>query len=582
MNDNIKTDRARITAIIAGVFTAIMSLLLIFNYIQIQSSDPLENLALKTMVERLYAEPGNQELAEEVRNLDLLTRKAYFNTIWHIRTGTFLLLFGAIVLVIALRVHSGQLFLISKPTDEKRGEIRSRTITQRWILAVGFAVILIAFSAAFFTADHLSEYSVAETQQEFAEENGIERIEIVSADSISEPEEAADTLIVLTEAAVRQNHNAFRGAWGNGISPRTNLPVEWDGATGKNIIWKLELPMHGYNSPILWGNRLFFSGATRSRRVVYCVDRQNGRILWQREVNNISGSPATPPKTTDDTGLAAPTLTTDGTGVYALFGTGDIIAFDFDGNRLWARNLGVPDNHYGHSSSLLTWDGKIFVQYDTHSGSKVLALGAIDGKTVWETKRSNDVSWASPILAKVNNEFQLILLANPNLAGYDIKSGKQLWSVNCMSGEVGPSPVAGGGLIYATNEYAKMVAVNPNSGKIVWEDRYYLPEVSSPAYHNGLLYITTTFAVVACFDATTGKFLWEYDSNSGFYSSPMIADGKLYVFDTDGKAYIFKPGRDPDLISSPNLGEPVFATPVFANGRIYIRGNKHLYCIGSK
>jgi outer membrane protein assembly factor BamB len=107
------------------------------------------------------------------------------------------------------------------------------------------------------------------------------------------------------------------------------------------------------------------------------------------------------------------------------------------------------------------------------------------------------------------------------------------------------------------------------------------PEVSSPVYHDGFLYIATTFAVLASFDAATGDFVWEFDAEDSFYSSPVIADGKLYVFDTNGKAYIFRPGREPELIASPELGERVYATPAFANGRIYIRGNKHLYCIGT-
>jgi len=315
--------------------------------------------------------------------------------------------------------------------------------------------------------------------------------------------------------------------------------------------------------------------------VVYCIDRNTGKFLWEREVNNIPGSPATPPRTTDDTGLAAPSLTTDGSRVFAIFGTGDIIAFDMDGNRLWARNLGVPRNHYGHSSSLLTWDNKVFVQYDTQAGSRVMALNTATGQTIWETPRTSDVSWASPILANVNGEFQLVLLGNPDFAAYNVTTGRELWNIKCMSGEVGVSPVFGGGLVFAANEYATMIAVNPVTGEKVWEDRYYLPEVSSPAYHDGFLYIGTTFAVIASFEAATGKFVWEFDAENSFYSSPVIADGKLYVFDTSGKAYIFRPGRQPELIASPELGERVYSTPAFANGRIYIRGNKHLYCIGT-
>jgi hypothetical protein len=337
--------------------------------------------------------------------------------------------------------------------------------------------------------------------------------------------------------------------------------------------------MHGYNSPVLWGDHIFMSGASPQKRIVFCIDRLSGKIRWEREVNNIPGSPATPPRTTDDTGLAAPTLTTDGQSVFAIFGTGDIIAFDFDGNRLWARNLGVPQNHYGHSSSLLTWDGKVFVQYDTQAGSKVMAINNETGETVWETNRTDGISWASPIIARINGQYQLVLAANPSVSAYDVKTGSELWKVDCLSGEVGPSPAYGGGLIFAANEYAKLVAIDPVSGTLVWDDNYYLPEVSSPLVHDGLLYVATSYAVFACFDAGTGQFIWEFDADNGFYASPMLADGKIFIFDIEGQAYIFEPGRVPQLIASPSLGEKVYASPVFSNGRIYIRGNKHLYCV---
>jgi outer membrane protein assembly factor BamB len=273
-------------------------------------------------------------------------------------------------------------------------------------------------------------------------------------------------------------------------------------------------------------------------------------------------------------------MAADGQYVFAIFGNGDIVAFDHDGVRKWARNLGVPANHYGHASSLQIWGGKVFVQYDTTNGSKVMALSTETGKNVWSTTRSNDISWSSPILGKVNGKVQLILLANPNLSGYDPNSGKQLWSVDCMSGEVGPSPVYGGGQVYAANEYAKMVAVNPANGQIVWENSDKLPEVSSPVYYKGFVYVATTYAVLACVDAKTGVLKWEYEAKTGFYSSPMIAGGKLYIFDTAGRAYVFAPGGEAKLLASPVLGEKVFATPAFSDGRIYIRGVRNLYCIG--
>ena len=582
-------------AIISGGFTLLVALLLLINYFQINSHDPINSKTLVLLIESLSAEPDNEQLIQEVRNFDLLARKAFFNSIWQIQTLSFILILGAITFVASLRIYTKQLHVISLSKDESNTSSKQRSLAQMGLLSVAIVIVLFSISSAYLSTDYYKIYQPSNSIQD-TEDDEIERITLSSQESIEIVEVETDSIesieadsigpdvsiIPFTEANVRLNHNTFRGPWGHGISYRRNLPTTWNVNTGENIIWKTKIPVHGYNSPVIWQDKLFLSGASSTKRVVYCIDINTGKLLWEREANNIQGSPSVPPKTTEDTGLAAATLAVDNERVYAIFGTGDIIAFDFDGNRVWARNLGVPSNHYGHSSSLIVWAGKVFVQYDTQAGSKVMALSTTTGNTVWQTARTDDVSWSSPILAKVDGKFQLILLSLPGFSGYDIHTGQQLWYVECMSGEVGTSPAFGDGLVYAGNEYAKLVAVDPKTGEIVWEDNYYLPEVSSPVYHDGLLYIATSYAVVACFDAKTGEFIWEYDANRGFYSSPVIADGKLYVFDLDGKAYIFRPGREPRLISSPIMGESVFATPVFTDGRMYIRGNNNLYCIGAK
>jgi outer membrane protein assembly factor BamB len=587
MNKDEKILIARRTAWISAIFSVLVALLMLLNFIQIKSHKPLESETLVVLVERLSAEPDSHALMTEVRQMDMLARKAYFSSLWQIRTGGILLLLSTIVLVVSLRTYNTLRFSIDKPTETAEDRFTNRILAQRWVLISGVAILLLGAASAFFTGDYLKIYEVKKSQEQpLTVENEIEEISITT-DSVVE---IADTTIIadtiqakeLTVQEVRSNHNSFRGPWGNALVHHKGIPVEWDGAGANNILWKTSIPVHGFNSPVIWGDRIFLTGASPSKRVVYSLNRRTGKILWQKEVKNIPGSPASPPKTTDDTGLAAPTVTTDGQQVFALFGTGDIISFDFEGNQLWARNLGVPKNHYGHSSSLLIWNRKVLVQYDTQAGSKVMALDAGTGATVWETRRTSEVSWASPIIAEVQGKQRLILLGNPDLAAYDIETGKQIWTINCMSGEVGPSPTFGGGKIFAANEHAKMVAVNASTGKLVWESRHYLPEVASPVYHDGLLYIATTFAVVAAFDANTGDLVWEYDANDQFYSSPVIADGKLYVFDTSGKAYIFKPGRKAELIASPELGEGVYSNPAFSAGRIYVRTKGHLYCIGQK
>ena len=195
---------------------------------------------------------------------------------------------------------------------------------------------------------------------------------------------------------------------------------------------------------------------------------------------------------------------------------------------------------YPSQAQRMGLEGKVFVQFDTNRGSRVMALNISSGETVWETKRTSKISWASPILAEVNGKKQLVLTADPNVAGYNVETGEELWSVDCMMGEVGPSVAFGEGLIYASNEYAILVAIDPITGEKKWENDEYLPEVASPVVGNGLLIIATSYGVLACFDAKTGEKVWEEEYNAGFYASPMIVENKIYALDTDGIMHILE------------------------------------------
>jgi outer membrane protein assembly factor BamB len=212
-----------------------------------------------------------------------------------------------------------------------------------------------------------------------------------------------------------------------------------------------------------------------------------------------------------------------------------------------------------------------------------MALSTQSGETVWETVRSSKISWSSPILANTGSRTEVILTTNPNVNGYDPQTGKELWNIACLSGEVGPSAGYTDGMVFAANEYAKLVAIKIGGGtpEIAWEADEYLPEVASPLAVNGLLYVATSYGVLACYDAKTGEKLWEQDNGGSFYSSPVFADGKVYVTDMSGKTYIVKNTRDYQLIGSPELGEKIVCSPVFQNGKVYLRGMNNLYCIGN-
>ncbi|MCG8699094.1 MAG: PQQ-binding-like beta-propeller repeat protein, partial [Bacteroidales bacterium] len=550
------------------------------------------------------------------RELDLLARKAYFTSQWQIESGSLFLIILGVLFIASLRIYQVLQSKIEVPVDNEPSYKESKVLTQRWVLALGILVLILSFMVSRFSKNQYEFYA---NIQDDSKENKEEQIEVIAItdkvegdatqlDSMQESNldasEDVDTIPGSQQAEVAsedkeqpaqmvssgdlakvkqdilKNYNTFRGPFGLGISNRKNIPTEWDGAAGKNVKWKTAIPLAGYNSPVIWGNNIFLTGASNSTRKVFCYHKSTGKLLWQLTADNIPGSPTKAPKTTDDTGLAAPTVATDGTCVYAIFGTGDIIAADMNGKRIWAKNIGVPDNHYGHSSSLYVWNNKVFVQFDSNKGGMVMALNAKNGNEVWKTPRSSRISWASPILAEVNGKMQLVLSSNPFVAGYDTETGKELWKTDCMMGEVGPSPTYADGLIYAANEYAILVAINVKTGEIIWESDEYLPEVASPIVSKGLLFIATSYGVFACFDAKTGEMYWEHEYDEGFYSSPVIAEDKLYISDMGGVTHVFAVSKEKKVLANSPLGEKLFSTPALDDGHIYLRSNKNLYCIG--
>jgi outer membrane protein assembly factor BamB len=624
MDQEQKITLARRVALISGIFCGVVALLLILNFWHMKQHEPLESKTIEVLVERLAQEPGNEQLKEEIRSFDLLARKAYFTSRWQVKTGTWLLLVGGIILAASLKIYTDLRSRIEEPEKITEELLKARANAQYWLMLAGGLILGLSVVAAYLTNDFLSEYQemgVAEVSA--PEQEGVEVIEVFPAgpqegDSLRSagdstvmelppetetgaaaeggapgengaPVEAvspgaraqgAPARVAFSPENMKKNHPTFRGFMGQGISYHTNIPETWNGPTGENIKWKVPFSKPGFNSPVIWGDKLFISGGDAQARVVSCYNRHTGQLIWEREVTGIPGSPASPPRVTDDTGLAAPTMAVDGNRVYAIFATGDIIAFDLDGNKVWGRNLGVPRNHYGHSSSLQVWDNKVIVQYDTGTKGRMLALNTASGETIWDVDRPVQISWASPVLIEVDGKIQIVTTSDPYVMGHDLETGAELWKSEAMMGEVGASVAYGEGLVFATNEYARLVALEPRPGtEFVWEDDEYLAEASSPVVYNGLLYTATSYGVLACYDARTGEKKFEKEFNDGFYSSPIIADGKLYIVDLGGVTHILRADDTGTIIAEPELGEEGFAIPAFADGAIYLRGFNNLYCI---
>jgi outer membrane protein assembly factor BamB len=578
----------------SAVFAAILCILLILNFLQLKRADPLNTPALKAMNERLQGDPGNDQLREEIRTLDLLARKAYFTAQWQVRTGGYLLFISILLLVSCVKaVELMRSKLPEEPGSQPVFFWETRLLRRRWLIYTGIVLAVTAFILGFLTHRELGNGVSSEVAKWRSSEIMNSAIDQQPATSNQQPA-TTDHQPPSTDhqpaTTVHQppswkdytnNFPSFRGPGNIGITARTGIPTSWDGKSGKNILWKTAIPLPGYNSPVIWGTKLYLSGASESRREVYCLDATSGKIVWKTALDKVPGTPGKVPGVSKETGLAAPTLATDGMRVYAVFPNGDLAALDTAGNIVWSKNLGMPDNHYGHSSSLILYRDILIIQYDQRNNPAVMGLSAKTGEQIWKTTRNVKISWASPSLVYNGKRMELLLSAEPCVAAYDPSSGKELWKIDCISGEVGPSLAYANGIVFAVNEYSSLYAIQAGeTPKILWENSDFLSDVPSPVATDQYLFLVTSYGTAVCYDAKTGTKYWEHDFGNPVYSSPMLAEGRLYIQNKQGVMFIVKADKEFKLISQANLGENSFCTPVFTNGHIFIRADKNLYCIG--
>jgi outer membrane protein assembly factor BamB len=178
------------------------------------------------------------------------------------------------------------------------------------------------------------------------------------------------------------------------------------------------------------------------------------------------------------------------------------------------------------------------------------------------------------------NRDEIMLISDPSVASYDPNTGQELWKVDCMSGEVGPSLAYANGIVFAMNDYAVLVAIDVKTHKILWEDNEYLSDVPSPVAFDDVVIIPTSYGVVAAYDAKSGDKLWEAEFDNGFYSSPVLVEGKVYMLDRKGIMHIFKASRSYEKVSEAAIGIKSDCTPAFADGKVFIRADEYLFCIG--
>ncbi|MDR0682950.1 MAG: PQQ-binding-like beta-propeller repeat protein [Dysgonamonadaceae bacterium] len=623
---------ARNIAIVTAIFIVVVAIMLITNYFQIRGFNPLQTEVIETLKEINYENSQNTKLQEQIRQLDLLARRAYFVRMEHLKTGVYLLVAMLMIFIISARYYfEGVKNLPAKEIDTI-DEWADKTLARKYVNRVACVFVAAALVFAFLSSPYLKSVKVDKETGKQVDEGTGEQVDEGTGEQIDENEIASslamngktdekgneqppstskienpepetrnskstnsdtieqsnsDTIDIPkpqtpTLEIPKVTHTSFRGNNSSGITAAKNIPTEWNLTNDENIAWKVDIAKHGYNSPVISGNKVFITGADEQARELYCYDLNTGELLWKHAADDISGSPAQMPATSEDTGLAASTVTANGKQVCAIFATGDLICTDMDGKRLWAKNLGVPENHYGYASSLLTFGNLLIIQYDNSNSPKILALDMATGTTKWEKSRTDKITWSSPVIAYINRKPQLLLMGNPSISSYNPNNGEKNWSVNFLSGEVASSPCSANGLVFGASEYSSLIAIDAVKGEKLWDANDYLPEVSSPVATKENVYVATSYGVVACYDAKTGELKKALETDTEFYSSPIIAEGKIYLFSNSGKAFIYSANSELTLINSFETGQRTFATPAFTDNRMIVRSESQLYCVTQK
>jgi outer membrane protein assembly factor BamB len=573
------------TAWIAGVFSVLVGFTMIFGRLSIRAEDPLKSPQLKEYKEKLRLNPTDEQIKQRVRQLDLQLRQRYFRQLSQMESGVYLLLGGVAVFVLAVMQgarYRKQLPMPQSKPDASEQATRSAA-KARWSVAAGGAAIggllfILSLGLSVALPKWTAEVERLLGAGETTGAGDLHPTEHAKASDAASPEE------------LKQNWPRFRGADGSGVSMLTNVPMTWDTKTGAGIAWKVPVPAIGFNSPIVWGDRVFLSGGDAKMREVLCLDGKTGQTLWRQPVAIVPTGPAQPAEVPDSTGYAASTMATDGRRVYVIFANGDCAAFTLEGKPVWAKSFGALKNPYGHATSLATWQDRLIVQLDQgdteDNTSKLYALDGRAGQIIWQRSRKVGASWATPIVIEAAGKARVITLAVPCVIAYAATDGAELWRVECLNGEITPSPVFAGGLLFVASPSEKLLAIRPDGQgdvtktHVVWTNEDNVPDVTSPTCNGELVFAVTTSGMLTCLDAKDGKKQWEHDFDMECHASPSVAGDRLYLFSQKGTAVVVEAARQFKELFRTEMGDGFHASPAFAQDKIFLRGVTNVWCLG--
>jgi outer membrane protein assembly factor BamB len=403
---------------------------------------------------------------------------------------------------------------------------------------------------------------------------------------------------LITSAVLRaENWPEFRGPTGQGHAAGT-LPVEWGPA--RNIAWKKAIPGTGWSSPVLWEGRIYLTTAVREKvnagndlsLQALCLDANTGVILWEKEVIRQPGDkvPNAHPKNSD----ASPTPIVDGKRLFVHFGHHGTACLDLAGKVLWRNTELGYDAVHGNGGSPIAVDDLLVYSIDGADKQCVVALDQATGKVKWLTDRKSTAvkkfSFCTPLAIEVDGRRQIVSPGSDMVAGYDAKSGAEIWRVRYTGYSVTPRPVYGHGLIFLSTSFESpiLLAIKPD-GKgdvtqthVAWTRKLASLFTPSALLDGRELYVVSDTGIATCLDAKTGAVHWSERLGGDFSASPLLADGKIYFQNEEGTGFVIKAGKTFELLAKNDLKEKTLASYAVANGAIFLRSAEHLYRIEKK
>ncbi|MEC7567263.1 MAG: PQQ-binding-like beta-propeller repeat protein [Planctomycetota bacterium] len=408
-------------------------------------------------------------------------------------------------------------------------------------------------------------------------------------------------------AASAENWPGWRGPRGDGSSTSQSLPMQWDAATGKNILWKTALPGTGHASPIIWDDHVFIATCNvelQSRQLI-ALDRKTGKILWNREVLKSRLE-----KKHSLNSFASSTPATDGKQVYVTFfeaedreipapnvgstrqiypGKMVAAAYDFKGNLQWLVKPGEFISAHGFSTCPVLYKDLVILNGDHDGKSYILALNNQTGETVWKTERKHGIrSYATPILRTIDGQQHLVVSGSKRVVSLNPDTGQVRWIVEGPTEQFVASMVFDGSLFFVCAGFPTyhVMGIDPRGSGDVSEShvkwhvtnvRCYVP---SPVVIDNFLLVADDRGTANCFHTKDGTRLWQDRLGNHFSASLLKANGLAYFLADDGTMKIVKPGTTLQVLAENRLGEYCYASPSIAHDQLFIRGENHLFCIG--